>query len=204
MKNISWSLGETDALALKAARGAGMPWGLAEEAGHAVVWLTQRGVSGVAALCRHLIWYQKNGMQAAKNCPIVLGATISDGGIVLPADLEMVRAPLLLVPFIAARLDEPAWSLQIKTITIEISHHGFSSQSVDTALLIDQAPCRITATSLSPNMIEKHKASAIMHRVHANASACIATLEMFAHRTYAPSTEQSRLAGAGSGLSDND
>ena len=32
-EQISWSLGETAALATKAARGAGMPWGLADETG---------------------------------------------------------------------------------------------------------------------------------------------------------------------------
>ena len=36
---MSWSLGETAALALKAARGAGMSWGLAEETAASVVWL---------------------------------------------------------------------------------------------------------------------------------------------------------------------
>ena len=31
-----------------------------------------------------------------------------------------------------------------------------------------------------------------------------ATLNRLAHRTYAPATEESRLKGAGAGLSDND
>ncbi|MFV1875593.1 hypothetical protein [Nioella sp.] len=39
-------------------------------------------------------------------------------------------------------------------------------------------------------------------------SACsantVAALNAFAHRTYAPATEESRLAGAGAGLTDND
>ena len=38
-EQISWSLGETAALVTKAARGAGMPWGLADETGLAVSWL---------------------------------------------------------------------------------------------------------------------------------------------------------------------
>ena len=33
---------------------------------------------------------------------------------------------------------------------------------------------------------------------------CWDTLNRFAHRTYAPATEESRLLGAGAGLSDND
>ena len=33
---------------------------------------------------------------------------------------------------------------------------------------------------------------------------CVAMLGRFAHRTYAPATQESRLAGAGAGLTDND
>jgi hypothetical protein len=51
MTDNSWSLGETGAIALKAARGAGMSWGLVEEASHAVIWLAHRGAPGVASLC---------------------------------------------------------------------------------------------------------------------------------------------------------
>ena len=39
---MSWSLGEIGALATKAARGSGMDWGLADEAGYAVKWLQRR------------------------------------------------------------------------------------------------------------------------------------------------------------------
>ena len=40
---MSYSLNEFEALALKAARGAGLPWGLAEEAGKAVRILSSFG-----------------------------------------------------------------------------------------------------------------------------------------------------------------
>ena len=53
---ISWSLGETAALATKAARGAGMQWGLADETGVAVSWLQARGIPGLSALCRYSKW----------------------------------------------------------------------------------------------------------------------------------------------------
>ncbi len=33
---------------------------------------------------------------------------------------------------------------------------------------------------------------------------CVDRLTGYAHRTYAPATSQSRLAGAGAGLTDND
>ena len=46
---MSWSLGETGAIALKATRGAGMTWGLAEEASEAIVWLQGRGLPGAVS-----------------------------------------------------------------------------------------------------------------------------------------------------------
>ena len=54
----SWSVSEASSLAIKAARGVGMPWGIAEEAGFALRWLTQSGAPGVTALCRYLSAYQ--------------------------------------------------------------------------------------------------------------------------------------------------
>ena len=51
---MSWSLGEVRALAVKAARGSGLPWGLAEEAGFAVQWLEARGGPGVEALSQYI------------------------------------------------------------------------------------------------------------------------------------------------------
>ena len=54
----SWSVSEASSLAIKAARGVGMPWGIAEEAGFALRWLTRSGAPGVTALCRYLTAYQ--------------------------------------------------------------------------------------------------------------------------------------------------
>jgi hypothetical protein len=45
-----WSLNEIEALAGKAARGAGYDWGLAEEAGQSVRWLEARDFRGADAL----------------------------------------------------------------------------------------------------------------------------------------------------------
>lgn len=204
MSDVSWSLSETGALALKAARGAGMSWGLAEEASHAVIWLAHRGAPGIASLCRHLAWYKADHANKSEQCPIAIGAAISDGAIALPCDLGIMREPLLLVPFISASARHNEWTLHIDELTIDISASGFSSDIINTALLIENANCRISPGKLSAKTIAKHKATATTSRIPGTASACIKTFEAFAHHTYAPSTEQSRLAGAGSGLSDND
>ena len=107
---MSWSLGETGALAIKAARGAGFAWGLAEDAGFAVVWLQARGLPGAPALCSYLSWYAANNHRQDEQtgrCPLLTGAAISDGVISTPQhaqdeiDLGLVRTPLLLLPFIS-------------------------------------------------------------------------------------------------------
>ena len=111
---MSWSLGETAALALKAARGAGMSWGLAEETAASVVWLHSRGLPGISALCSYLGQYlgQHLGQAAAPQspeggCPIMTGCALIDGMMDVPEtssqtlDLGHVHAPLLLLPFVA-------------------------------------------------------------------------------------------------------
>ena len=50
MSRLVVSSNEVDALAKKAAKGAGMPWGLAAEAGKATRWLADRGLPGPAVL----------------------------------------------------------------------------------------------------------------------------------------------------------
>ena len=104
------------------ARGAGMAWGLAEEASEAVVWLQSRGLPGVPALCRYLSAYQLQkplllkwtGIQHEDNtipyCPLTIGTAISDEAITIPSDvstgisLGLIRQPILLLPFISASL----------------------------------------------------------------------------------------------------
>ena len=129
---MSWSLGETAALALKAARGAGMSWGLAEETAASVVWLHSRGLPGISALCSYL--GQHLGQAAAPQspeggCPIMTGCALIDGMMDVPEtssqtlDLGHVHAPLLLLPFVA-RLEQGHYWLQAPGLqgTVDIAN----------------------------------------------------------------------------------
>ena len=206
----SWSVSEASSLAIKAARGVGMPWGIAEEAGFALRWLTRSGAPGVTALCRYLSAYQgamqmsgagsPPGTACEWVCPLRLGTAISDGGIALPLEQSNVREPLLLLPFLANHTtDSHSVVLKMGAIRIIISANGFSANMVETALLVSKAECIIDFGPADRDEIKR-----IGNRVDSTASECIATLTRFAHNTYAPATEASRLAGAGAGLSDND
>jgi len=209
----SWSVGEAGALAVKAARGVGMPWGLAEEAGFALSWLTKRGAPATSAICRYLSFYESALSEDnppstlfeenAKGwlCPVRLGTALSDGGIPLPARFCQVREPLLLVPFLAAcATDAHDIMLTIGPIRIGVSQTGFASDILPECLLVDQADCQIDYT----DKLHTEGSHDFVNRVPAAASACVAVLTKFAHKTYAPASEASRLAGAGAGLNDND
>ena len=209
---MSWSLGEIGALATKAARGSGMDWGLADEAGYAVKWLQRRQLPGVAALCRYLSWRQAGEItlwpdDTARDghyCPIATGAAYGDGVFGDEVQFARVRTPLLLVPFIALRAANSPVCLSMGNAIFAVTRDKFGFSKNDTAILMDASACQICAASHDelPEMITI--ANAAISRVPVTASACITVLNSFAKNTYAPATEASRLAGAGAGLNDND
>ena len=207
-EQISWSLGETAALATKAARGAGMPWGLADETGAAVGWLQSRGIPGLSALCRYLKW-RENGritrwpdLPAGNTCycPIELGTAYLDGALSPTLTIESIREPVLILPFIAKRNNDQPVQVYLGDMSIHLSSDCIFTPYSDTALLISQANCIIKNATDTPTM----KPYECAQRVPYYFFGCISALNEFAKKTYAPATEESRLAGAGAGLNDND
>jgi len=192
---MSWSLGEAKALAIKAARGVDIPWGMAEEAGFAVHWLQSFGAPGLAALAAYLDW--RDGMPAQPHdlCPISLGTAISDAGRGVPEQLGRVRHPLLLAPFIA-NCAPSGIALRWQAVELTLSEAGLISPSPRAALLIDETEC------LSERAVARVADS--VARVPETESDAIERLTYYAARTYAPATEASRLSGAGAGTTDND
>ena len=207
---MSWSLGETAALALKAARGAGMSWGLAEETAASVVWLHSRGLPGISALCSYLGQYlgQHLGQAAATQspeggCPIMTGCALIDGMMDVPEtssqtlDLGHVHAPLLLLPFVA-RLEPGHYWLQAPGLqgTVDIANgDGWQSH------------CLRGSGSCTVSLGDRPQVDSVLEmitRVDGRFTCCVDRLDAYAHRTYAPATGQSRMSGAGAGLNDND
>ena len=199
---MNWSLGETAALALKAARGAGMSWGLAEETAASVVWLHSRGLPGISALCSYL------GQAAAPQspeggCPIMTGCALIDGMMDVPEtssqtlDLGHVHAPLLLLPFVA-RLEPGHYWLQAPGLqgTVDIANgDGWQSHC-----LRGSGSCKVSLGDRP----QVDPALEMITRVNGRFTCCVDRLDAYAHRTYAPATGQSRMSGAGAGLTDND
>ena len=193
---MSWSLGEAKSLAVKAARGGGMPWGMAEEAGFAVHWLQSSGMPGLAALAAYLEWRDGCPRDVHDLCPVALGTALMDAGRGVPENLGTLRQPLLLAPFIAA-CSPAGMRLRWGGAEAIVSEAGFvrKAGSAD-AFLAAEAVC--TSGRAVAEVAEA------VTRVPESGAQAMDRLKRFAERTYAPATEASRLSGAGAGTTDND
>lgn len=211
------SLAEIDALGRKAARGAGYPWGMAEEAGRAARWLAAWGLPGPETLLAaleemdgavgaHAPRAGSRPWQAAASalCPICTGAALSDRAEEIrdgaPQRLSAVLFPLLMLPALcraardldfAIRLDGGAFKATATREGPAAADWGAADVSRLDSLVIaraEQPPC--------PPLRQRPDA----HRLPV---AVWRGLDRFAHRTYAPATEASRQ-GAGAGVRDTD
>ena len=208
-------------MALKAAHGAGHYWGVSEDAGRAVRWLCSAGIDGCAALVGLLsgndarepsgrgpgppqvaatAWNSQTGIL----CPLLTGTAISDLASSITAEginLEQVVRPVLLVPFAAsaARLARTGFSVEWQGASLFTDGFGLALSSherrdLDVAIAKRVSVRRKRGTGCRPLR---------MSRFYPTDSDW-AKLEEFAARNYAPATDESRLLGAGAGLSDND
>lgn len=209
---MSHSLGEIESLARRAARGAGMSWGLAEEAGQAIAWLCAHGLPGAEDLARLLqkqsdrdeakahpipdtdIWRARSGAL----CPIATGATLSDRAseISNKTTLRLMRceAPVLLLPFLASIAQRTGVVIRftVADLAAVCSPKGlYLAPSLPVAVMSD--PVDVTLTPHAP-----------LQGIHiptgrraAPTDEALRALTDFANRMLAPETEERRRSGAG-------
>jgi hypothetical protein len=207
------SLNEIEATVLKAARGAGMAWGLAEEAAQAARWLAARHLpfeAPFAFLLEAEAWRSEiafDGRSLSPRaadcclCPIRAGACLSDLGDRLPVRLERVLCPLLLAPFAARQKGclELAWP----GVTLRFDAGRVNSASQRLPVLnvakADAAELRWAgAFDGGAGLLASHEGGLMID------VAPWSKLQNFGARTYVPASLESRLTGAGAALSDND
>jgi len=216
------SCNEVAALCMKAARGAGMSWGMAEEAGFAAAWLVSHGIDGPTHLRAHLesarerhwsdlcpsvtagTWGNAAGHPL---CPIILGATMCDYAA-LPEGpvagcsilLGAVSHPILLTPFLAdvAQANGVSIAVAWSDGSVRIGQGDAWPAAVAEALCVPERDLTLTATTAPAG--QPCPSSAPSPRTGAET---IAALNDLAMRTTVPASAVSR-AGAGSTLSDND
>lgn len=213
---LSWN--EVETLCTKAARGAGMPWGLAEEAGFAAGWLVAQGINGPSALLAYLesevtdcagrleLTPQGGFKSDTKQfCPIALGTAISDhagtgigpvGSSRVP--LGMTAAPVLILPFLAgaARRTGQTVCLEWKGGVVRVGEAGVSLSAGSELAGVGQAEITIHAISETEEMVQTPDLCRLDRGV-------IEALNRWAIKTTVPPSEKSR-ADAGAGESDND
>lgn len=213
------SLNEIQLYGLRAARAAGMSWGLAEEAGRAARWLAARGLPGAQLLTVSLlrndgrayldiaprssdVWQARSGAL----CPICTGSALADRLASFHGTLQLqaTTCPLLLLPF----LDSPGrggrqfvvtWN--DATFVVGLAGLGVCDTPAD-ALQCELAQ-RVCISVDNGREIEHPLAPAAGTIDLPDDTWSL--LQSFAHRTYVPASEQSRVRGAGaSGSSSGD
>lgn len=214
------SLNEIQAECRKASRGAGLPWGLADETGQAVAWLAERGIDALPALLDCL-----DAVLAGEGTgnPIRSGTEIADQAGKMAAghvlSFSEIRQPVLLLPFIAlsARLigrpvtvthADGAWSLSPDVV------ESTALREAATKPVIMAVTCRAGDVHSSPPVKSSPVKSPQARSSGAKSPPQLSRLDIdeaiwrrlqdLAHHTYVPATEQSRLLGAGAGTIDND
>jgi hypothetical protein len=215
------SLNEIEAETRKAARGAGLSWGLAEEAGKAARWLEMHGLRSVpffAALFEAYAgrdytalamastagcWRARGGML----CPVIAGAGLLDradeiaaGRAIEMADLAL---PVLLAPFAAAIVKATGAGIVLEWpgVRFVFTGEGTWCDAERGALDAASAPhatCgklagAVRGTPLRPAIVGVPVDEAVWSR-----------LDAFVQRTYVPASDESRLKGAGAGVLDTD
>ena len=218
----NYSLSEIDALCKKATRGAGYSWGMAEEVGKAVRWLSAYGFSGPSILSKHLELVADKHQSFIPNlkntsspediiefanddkpmCSIYCCMLINDLGHAV-ADQKTLSFHNMMFPLLAfASVGRIAEAYNISA--------SFTYNETEIICNAQGIKVKDTPPLLSDFSIEE--SANVLCRVVKNNSKnthCPAPqgrpipaedliiLEKFAHKTYAPATEESRLRGAG-------
>lgn len=216
---MNYSLNEIESMCKRAARGAGMHWGMAEEAAKAVRLLSAYDLPGVPSLASLLeqndgksyedlapisvgdIWTAASG----ELCPLCTGAaicdsaaTISDGRVIKTGGIKF---PLLLIPFVlsAAKMTKTTLLLSWPNVAIKINSDGIQIDGNSDDVCVEQVDAVECARGADAPVT--FVAPGFRRDVDTQAWG---RLNIFAQRTYAPATAASRLAGAGAGLTDTD
>lgn len=207
------SSNEANALCLKAAKGAGMSWGLAEEAGYAASWLYARGINGPELLLAHLNTIadctyddmRPIGFESMVPCgdhplcPIALGASLSDHCSIPAGAIGPIDAPVLLVPFLhhLARADRRTIILTWDGGRVSVSPTGCWSGDMEGLLTSNATALMLHAEENSSDVMLANIAPVPISR------SILSDLNAYAMQTTVPSSSASR-EDAGSAAGDND
>lgn len=225
---IDFSSNEAASLVKLAARGAGYPWGVAEESAHALRWFANQETDGLSLFAALFKWSDAYAVgdlsirtqgnnwsgQCGQLCPLLAGCAVNDFADHLNAGntlvLENIVCAAVLLPFLVQVSSEIQKSVEVRWadewLVCDASMPEFvtSTEQARVELSTVYTPVTISLSCVEPSIEQGERWSVKKsQRVSSNVDV-VQTLKQFAYRTYAPATEQSRLSGAGAGTSDND
>lgn len=216
---VELSQNETENLCLKAARGAGFSWGLAEEAGLAAGALAAQGIDATAPLLSFLTDKLAVGVGTPRPmpghwqstdhqwlCPITLGAALCDAAL-LPdgpfgqdTRFDPVAYPILLLPFLvrAAQISFKAVVIDWQDGHMPIAANG-AFDRLAALSWIQMKGLAMTLRQATDIKVEQVGSIGLP----AISAASLDGLNALALKTTVPATDASRR-GAGSATADND
>lgn len=196
MTRTKRSLSEIQSTATKAARGAGCPWGLAEEAGIAARVLSAHGIDGAAALSALFDTPRQCACSAVRGtaaCGLLEMAALSDAPREGP--IGPVAAPLLLLaPLLLEAQADNGWRIDWPSGGAECGPGGlarFGAPPDGSELTISRCTPSLAPT---PAQWQSREVS----------DTAWSALEELAAKTYVPESDASRSAGAGPDAADTD
>ena len=210
MTAAALSLSEVDSIALKAARGAGLPWGLAEEAAFAARWLAEQGVDGLTLLARLLALMPRETLGSAPLmhdrrwqtqkggplCPIGAGTALNDhfalpqGPLAAPLHLCNLSTPALVLPLMAAAAARCNAVVIAEWADCQVVLSSGRLLAIGGAQLLADQAALLTVTALPAGRPATPPGPS---------AATLAALGAHVARTYVPASDQSRR---GAGASD--
>jgi hypothetical protein len=193
---MNFALNEVQAMVTKAARGSGLDWNFAADAGRAARWLERQGLDGCGSA------YAALGDEPGTVSPILTGAWCVDHARQLAAITRTetpVRAPVMFIGFAAqlARLrhGQPV-GVEFHGSTWCTDGHSVSGPMEQPSSEPSNILLNLDATMGKPRPF--------CSRATPDPEDW-AGLERLAALTYAPATDASRASGAGAGVAtDND
>jgi hypothetical protein len=211
-----YALNELQTLIYKAAVGARLPVGIAQEIAAAGVWLAQRRYPVCEMITRALA----DAIDASVNCkkndqgfelaearaavagPSAIDMLMADNRADCEISLNGLDEPLLLLGLVGVAAECAGL-----TTTISTPEHSFiigPVGDIDQASFPTHGPIDVSLQPASDDRTTILIAPATRYDPSAISDTGWTQLEQLAHRTYVPATDHSRTSGAGAGLTDND
>lgn len=211
---MTHSLNELESLLKKAAVGAGFPVGHAVAIAAAGVWLARRGIP----VCEVVVRTIAGGMG---DCQVVRdkgGATFQPAraGMAGPPAIDLLLADVGDETATLQDVDEPVLLLGLAGVAGKANQVGFAIASTEGDIVVDDvaampspdwivaAKRRMTLRLLTDRPPSRETDLASRYDPMACGDSGWEALEALAYKTYVPASDQSRISGAGAGLTDND